>query len=65
MQNAAKRPQINAERGKRIPKSLQNAAKRPPINAERSKTTQNQCRTQQIDAASMQNAHTLEYELIL
>ena len=46
-------------------RKVQNAAKRPQINAERSKTIPNQCRTQQIDAASMQNAHTLEYELIL
>ena len=59
MQNAAKRPQIRAERSKTAPnqcgtqqndpKSMRNVAKRPQIHAERSRTTPNSCRTQQND----------------
>ncbi len=67
MQNAAKRPQIDAD---------QNAAKRHQINAGRSKTTPNLCRTQQNDPKSMQDAaklfqidaervYSLENEVIL
>ena len=58
LQNAAKRPQIVAERNKTTPKSLQNTAERHQIVAEHSKRTQNRCRTQQNDPKSLQNAAT-------
>ena len=77
MQNAAKWPQINAERSfsREWAHSLENeqfdaelmrnATERPQINAERSKFTENLCRMQQTDTELMQNAHSLENELFL
>ena len=54
MQNAAKRLQINAERSKTT-----------KIIAQRNKTARNSSRTQQNDTKLMQNAHSLENELML
>ncbi len=65
MQNGAKPPQIAAERSKNNLKLMQNAAKWHQINAERSKTAPNLYKIQQNGSRLMQNAHSLEKELIL